>query len=360
MNKLTAIDLFCGAGGLHLGFEEAGYDIKLCIDNNDLVEKTHRRNFPNIPIINGDIREVTADQIREYLGEDSLDVVIGGPPCQGFSIFGKRRFVNTQGYDPQKDPRNYLVYQYIRIVKETRPKFFFMENVKGFTNLDNGLFVEKVKKEFEKLGYTNIWCSVVCAADYGVPQERYRMFMIGNRLGIDFVPPEPTHFPIGSGKEPEYCTVGDAIMDLVGHENEIPNHVPLQHKPVVAARYGYVKEGCKLNVDDLPPELAVATRRDSKTGKVANYSHVYKRLDRKKPSTTMVPGHNAFPIHPTLNRTLTAREAARIQTFPDNHEFFGTRQEQCIQVGNAVPPKMAEPFLKKIHQYIEKGIKNES
>ena len=83
MNKLTAIDLFCGAGGLHLGFEEAGYDIKLCIDNNDLVEKTHRRNFPNIPIINGDIREVTADQIREYLGEDSLDVVIGGPPCQG-------------------------------------------------------------------------------------------------------------------------------------------------------------------------------------------------------------------------------------------------------------------------------------
>ena len=87
---------------------------------------------------------------------------------------------------------------------------------------------------------------------------------------------------------------------------------------------------------------------------------MYKRLDRKKPSTTMVPGHNAFPIHPTLNRTLTAREAARIQTFPDKHEFFGTRQEQCIQVGNAVPPKMAEPFLKKIYQYIEKGIKNES
>lgn len=235
-----------------------------------------------------------------------------------------------------------------------------MENVKGFTNLDNGLFVEKVKKEFEKLGYKNIWCSVVCAADYGVPQERYRMFMIGNRLGIDFVPPEPTHFPIGSGKKPEYCTVGDVIMDLVGRENEIPNHVPLQHKPIVAARYGYVKEGCKLNVDDLPPELAVATRRDSKTGKVANYSHVYKRLDRKKPSTTMVPGHNAFPIHPTLNRTLTAREAARIQTFPDDHEFFGTRQEQCIQVGNAVPPKMAEPFLKKIHQYLEEGVKNES
>ena len=177
--------------------------------------------------------------------------------------------------------------------------------------------------------------------------------MIGNRIGVKFEKPEPTHFPIGSGKYPEYTTVGDAIMDLVGKENEIPNHIPLEHKPLVAERYGYVKEGCKLNVDDLPPHLAVATRKDSKTGKVSNYSHVYKRLDRNKPSTTMVPGHNAFPIHPTLNRTLTAREAARIQTFPDTHIFFGTRQEQCIQVGNAVPTKMAEPFLKKIRDYLE-------
>ena len=180
------------------------------------------------------------------------------------------------------------------------------------------------------------------------------MFMIGNRLGIDFEEPLPTHYTIGSGCIPEYTTVGDAIMDLVGKENQIPNHVPLEHKPIVAARYAYIKEGCKLNLDDLPPELAAATRKDSKTGTVANYSHIYKRLDRKKPSTTMVPGHNAFPVHPTLNRTLTAREAARIQTFPDTHVFIGTRQEQCIQVGNAVPPKMAEPFLKKIRWYLSK------
>ena len=179
------------------------------------------------------------------------------------------------------------------------------------------------------------------------------MFMIGNRLGIDYEPPSQTHFPIGTGKLPEYTTVGPAIMDLVGKENQIPNHVPLIHKPIVEARYGYVKEGCKLNVNDLPPELAVATRRDSKTGKVSNYSHVFKRLDRNRPSTTMVPGHNAFPIHPTLNRTLTAREAARIQTFPDSHIFCGTRQEQCIQVGNAVPPRMADPLLRKIKQYLE-------
>jgi DNA (cytosine-5)-methyltransferase 1 len=116
---------------------------------------------------------------------------------------------------------------------------------------------------------------------------------------------------------------------------------------------GYVEEGKRLEVEKLPEELLQATRRDSKTGKVSNYSHVYRRLDRTKPSTTMVPGHNAFPIHPTLNRTLTAREAARLQTFPDTHVFFGTRQEQCIQVGNAVPPKMAEPFLLQIGYYLK-------
>ena len=349
---MNAIDLFSGAGGLTIALRESGFDVVLANEINHRFAETHSYNFPEIPMIEQDIKELTVEKIHEHIGNTEVDLVVGGPPCQGFSIFGKRRFVNTQGYEPKTDPRNQLVYEYIRIVKELRPKFFFMENVKGFTNLDNGLVLEEVKKQFSELGYKNIWWKIVCAADYGVPQERYRMFMIGNRMGIDFEEPEKTHFPIGSGCYPEYSTVGDAIMDLVGKENQMANHVPLAHKPVVAARYGYVKEGCKLNVDDLPPELALATRKDSKTGKVANYSHVYKRLSRKLPSTTMVPGHNAFPIHPTLNRTLTAREAARIQTFPDTHIFFGTRQEQCIQVGNAVPPKMAEPFLKKIHWYL--------
>lgn len=349
---MNAIDLFAGAGGLSIALRESGYRILLANEINPRFAETHSYNFPAVPLILKDINEVTVADLHEILGDNEVDLIVGGPPCQGFSVFGKRRFINTQDYDPHKDPRNFLVYQYIRIVEEVRPKFFFMENVKGFMNLDKGLFVEEVKKQFQNLGYEDIWCEVVCAADYGVPQERYRMFMIGNRIGVKFEKPAPTHFPIGSGMKPEYKTVGDAIMDLVGKENMVPNHVPLAHKPVVAARYGYVKEGCKLNVNDLPPELALATRRDSKTGKVSNYSHVFKRLARNKPSTTMVPGHNAFPIHPTLNRTLTAREAARIQTFPDTHIFFGTRQEQCIQVGNAVPPMMAMPFLKKIAEYL--------
>ena len=354
---MNAIDLFSGAGGLTLALRGAGFKVLFSNEINPKFAKTHEYNFPDIPLINKDIKTVTRENVTRATCGAPVDVIVGGPPCQGFSMFGKRRFVNTQGYDPGADPRNHLVYEYIRMVKLIRPKFFFMENVKGFMSLDHGMFVDEVKRQFRDLGYKDIWCEIVCAVDYGVPQERYRMFMIGNRLGVKFSPPKPTHFaPEVEGKQ-HFMTVGEAILDLVGEENKVPNHVPLGHKPIVEARYAYVKEGCKLNVADLPPELAVATRRDSKTGKVANYSHVFKRLHRDRPSTTMVPGHNAFPIHPTLNRTLTPREAARIQTFPDSHIFFGTRQDQCIQVGNAVPPKMAEPFLCEIAKHIKKSEK---
>lgn len=349
---MNSIDLFSGAGGLLVAKKNAGFNILFSNEIDDACAVAHQHNFTDIPLIHKDIKSLTLDEMLPYIDGNEVDLVVGGPPCQGFSMFGKRRFVNTQGYDPQQDPRNQLVYDYIRIVKETRPKFFFMENVRGFMSLDNGFFVKEVISNFQKLGYQDIWCAVVCAADYGVPQKRYRMFMIGNRLGINFSPPEKTH----SDKDPNllpYTTVGEAILDIEKmNEKHISNHIALAHKPLVAERMGYVPEGGKLDLSTLPEHLKNATRKDSKTGKVSNYSHVYKRLDRNKPSTTMVPGHNAFPIHPTLNRTLTPREAARIQTFPDSIKFFGTRQQQCIQVGNAVPPKMAEPFFQKIRDYI--------
>lgn len=191
---MNAIDLFSGAGGLTIALKESGFNVVMANEINPRFAETHSHNFPEIPMIVQDIQELNADSIHKIIGEQQVDLVIGGPPCQGFSIFGKRRFVNTKGYEPKTDPRNHLVYEYIRIVKELRPKFFFMENVKGFTNLDNGFFLEEVKKQFMELGYTHIWYKIVCAADYGVPQERYRMFMIGNRLGIDFEEPEKTHF----------------------------------------------------------------------------------------------------------------------------------------------------------------------
>ncbi|WP_176467175.1 DNA cytosine methyltransferase [Terribacillus saccharophilus] len=346
---LKAVDLFSGAGGLLQGLLQANYDVIFSVEIDKAAVKTHKENFPNIPVFDDDIRNLTNDKILDYTQGKSVDLVVGGPPCQGFSVFGKRRFINTQGYNPKEDDRNKLVYEFIRVVKELKPKYFFMENVKGFLSLDGGLFVEEVIKEFKSIGYDNISFKVFSAADYGVPQKRYRMLMIGNRIGQDIVFPEPTHSEIPSLFTKPYTTVGEVINDLVNKsEEEIPNHVPLKHKAIVSERMSYVKEGSKLNIDDLPEHLLQATRVDSKTGKVKNYSHIYKRLHRNLPSNTLVPGHNAFPIHPTLNRTLTVREAARIQTFPDTHSFFGTRQEQCIQVGNAVPPLMAKHFFEEI------------
>ena len=349
---MKAVELFSGAGGILLALKDCGIDILFSNEVDHKFAQTHYHNFPSVPLIEDDIKNITTEILNKATNGENIDLVTGGPPCQGFSIFGKRRFVNTKGYEPQKDPRNKLVYEFIRVVATLKPKFFLMENVKGFMSLDSGFFVESIKNEFKKLGYSDIWCDIVCAADYGVPQLRHRMFMIGNRIGINFIPPANTHFPKNSGKEPSYNTVGQAIMDLVNNDR-VPNNIALQHKPTVAARMGYVMEGGRLNINELPLELLRATRRDSITGKVSNYSHIYKRLDRKTPAWTMVPGHNAFPIHPTLNRTLTPREAARIQSFPDSHVFFGTRQEQCIQVGNAVPPEMVKPFIMQIKKYLE-------
>lgn len=346
---LNAVDLFSGAGGFLQGLLQADYNVLFSVEMDKAAVKTHKENFPSIPVFDDDIRSLTKDKMLEYTQGMSVDLVVGGPPCQGFSVFGKRRFINTQGYNPKEDDRNKLVYEFIRVVKDLKPKYFFMENVKGFLSLDGGLFVEEVIKEFESIGYDNISFKVFCAADYGVPQKRYRMLMVGNRIGQDIVFPEPTHSERPSLLTKPYTTVGEAINDLVNQsEEDIANHVPLKHKAIVSERMSYVKEGSKLNIDDLPEHLLQATRVDSKTGKVKNYSHIYKRLHRDFPSNTLVPGHNAFPIHPTLNRTLTVREAARIQTFPDTHIFFGTRQQQCIQVGNAVPPLMAKHFFEQI------------
>lgn len=343
---LNAIDLFSGAGGLLTGLINTNYNVLFSVEIDKAAVQTHHLNFPDIPIFDDDIRNLTTDKILEFTKGQQVDLVVGGPPCQGFSVFGKRRFINTKGYNPKEDDRNKLVYEYIRIVKELRPKYFFMENVKGFLSLDGGLFIKEVISEFNRIGYTNIEFDVFNAADYGVPQKRQRMLMVGNRIGEKVTFPIPTHFEKSTLFDEKYTIVGQAIMDLVDKtEDDIPNHVPLKHKDVVAERMSYVKEGKKLVIDDIPEHLLNSTRPDSTTGKVKNYSHIYKRLHRNEPANTLVPGHNAFPIHPTLNRTLTVREAARIQTFPDSHTFCGTRQQQCIQVGNAVPPLLAEKFF---------------
>lgn len=341
------LDLFSGAGGFTLGFSRAGWTPMLSADFNSNVAKTHRYNFPTAPFIEGDLsNENLKELIKSKWSPEELGIIVGGPPCQGFSMFGKRRFMNTKGFDPHQDHRNALIFSYIEIVSHLKPRWFVMENVPGFTTLADGLFLETVINDLKKAGYDKIEWQILNAADYGVPQLRKRVLIIGNRVGHIIPWPKKKYFENPKDWQKPYRTVGEVISDLSTDESMEKHtcHIPMKHKPLLIERYKYIPEGERLNPDILPDHLKTGYR----TANVKNYSHVFKRLHRDKPSITMVPGHNAFPVHPWLNRTLTVREAARIQTFPDEVEFLGSRQEQCIQVGNAFPPLLAELIANNI------------
>ena len=336
--KPTFIDLFSGAGGMHRGFVDSGYESLFSVEIWQPAIKTLRRNYPDINLYDDDIRKLKQDKISELLHGRECDVVVGGPPCQGFSTIGKRL---------AKDPRNELVFEFIRMVDTIRPKVFLMENVRGLLSANKGEMREIIISEFKTIGYSRTISQVLCAADYGVPQNRYRVFFLGIRDGykldyeIEF--PKPLE---------DNVTVGDSIMDLLGKENKVPNHVPMKHNKIVVERIKCIPEGSGIPKEGLPNAVAYGSRSDYSNNKIKNFSHVYKRLDRNKAATTMVPGHNAFPLHPVADRSLTVREAARLQTFPDDVIFEGNRQEQCIQVGNAVPVKLASKLAKQINKYL--------
>lgn len=343
--KFTYIDLFTGAGGLYRGFLDAGMEHLLSVEMWQPAIKTLKRNYPDMELYEGDIRNLDEAKIKELLYNRECDVLIGGPPCQGFSTIGKRL---------ERDPRNELVFEFIRFVDIVQPKFFIMENVKGLLSANKGIMRELLIKEFELIGYRTI-SDVLCAADYEVPQNRQRVFFFGAREDVYGKLNSKFKFP---NKKDKKIVVGKAIMDIYGKENQLPNHVPMKHNKVVTERIRCIPEGGGIPKEGLPEHVAYGSRSDYAENKLKNFSHVYKRLDRKKPATTMVPGHNAFPLHPVADRSLTVREAARIQTFPDDVVFVGTRQEQCIQVGNAVPVKLAQILAENIIVYLEEYEKN--
>ena len=335
--KFTAVDLFSGAGGLGLGFEKAGFDIIFSTDFDDYCEKVHQLNRPDIPFLKIDIHKLDEETINRYVSQP-VDVLIGGPPCQGFSTIGKRISSNPDKR-AQFDPRNTLFREYIRILKNIKPKFFLMENVEGLMTRDHGAIFEEIKQTFAETGYDFNYV-VLNAANFGVPQIRNRIFFYGNRVGIKMRPPMATHF---ENDIPRWKTVGDAISDLADiPDNKNFNHVALKHRETNIRRYKLIPEGGRLPETDLPSDLY---RK--------NFGNTFKRLHRDKPSLTMVPGHNAFPIHPWLDRSLTVREAARIQTFPDDYIFVGPRDKQCMQVGNAVPVIMAYNWAMEIKRELD-------
>lgn len=342
--QYTFIDLFTGAGGLYRGFADAGLKHLLSVEMWNPAIETLKNNYPQIELYEGDIRTLSGEELKKILKKEKCDIVVGGPPCQGFSTIGKRL---------AKDPRNELVFEFIRVVNELKPKLFIMENVKGLLSANNGIMRGLIIQEFEQIGYKTI-SQVLCADDYGVPQHRQRVFFFGIR--DDLSTDHEIRFPEPKRKK---VNVGEAIMDLLGKENQIPNHIPMKHNSTVTKRIHCIPEGGGIPKEGLPDDVAYGSRSDYANNKLKNFSHVYKRLDRNKPATTMVPGHNAFPLHPVADRSLTVREAARIQTFPDDVVFYGSRQEQCIQVGNAVPVKLANALAKnalRILKEIDDGI----
>jgi len=325
------IDLFCGLGGFSIGLEKSGHKLIKGFDNWEDAGKSFESYFGNSSFCNVDLANVKSSFILKEINLKSkeIDLIVGGPPCQGFS---------SMGIQKNNDPRNTLIISFAKIISEIKPKYFILENVHRINSKKFEKTVQEIKKLFVSSGYSNIDSGILDAQDFGVPQRRKRFFLIGARDKAQAIS-LPT--PKTNQKK---LLVGDVIMDLIGKENKTSNHIPMNHNDIVKARYKYIPEGGKLDVKLLPNKLVYGSRSDFKDKKIKNFSHIYQRLSRFKVSGTIVPGHNAFHVHPTELRSLTVREAARIQTIPDRSIFFGSRQNQAIQVGNAVPPKLAEAF----------------
>lgn len=345
-------DLFSGAGGFTRGLEQAGLECVLGAEFNDYAVEAYRRNFRHECLQIDLSKEENQEIVAKRLKDAHVDLVVGGPPCQGFSIFGNRRFVNTKKWDVSQDQRNNLVFAFANIVVKSDAPWFIMENVPAILSARNGEYVEAVENYFRENGYRTEH-KVINAADYGAPQLRNRFILIGTKTELAFPWPKPKYYAHPESWQLPYRTVEEVLTDLVDESTygKYKNHQPPKHSEIVRERFAYIEEGKKMDVDALPAHLKLGT----KTGKpVANFSHVFYRLDRKEPSCTIVPGHNALPVHPTLNRTLTVREAARIQTFPDEFEFVGPIINQCLQVGNAFPCIVGQMFGDRLRTVVNK------
>ncbi len=309
-SEMTFVDLFCGAGGLSKGLEMSGLEGICGLDFFKEACMTYERNF-NHPFVNGDIKlpenkNRFYDIVRERLNGRHLNIVAGGFPCQGFSMAGNRIV---------DDPRNSLYLELIAIVRNLQPDFVICENVKGLRSMLGGKVEQKILADFKDIGY-EMNVTVLCAADYYTPQKRERVIFIGNRIGVRNLYPKPMLDPA------RYVTTGQAIADLMGHPTDPDfNHVPTKHRPDMAQRMMELEEGKSL---------------------YKGYSDAWKKCPWNEASCTIKENHGGVNIHPKLPRVLTAREMARLQSFPDDFIFMGTKNKQLVQIGNAVPPLLAK------------------
>jgi len=368
------VDLFCGAGGMTLGFEQAGFDVIAAFDVEAWNIATHQKNFPKTKAVALDLAKASGKTLREHarLGNRTIDVVFGGPPCQGFSVGGKRDL---------DDERNLLVYEFAKLVRELRPRYFVMENVRGLLLEPVRSVLESFLRRVKRAGYAVVEPVVpLDAADFGVPQRRLRTFVLGYRKDL----------PAPSYPEPKACVnepgrqykpvVRDAIADLP----EVELHEELLHTDVFTGELGEGSHYSRLlrglardRVDrsyprKLPKNRLTGCFRTTHSRETrrrfaatppggAEPVSRYIRLDLDAVAPTIRAGtgvdhgsHTApRPIHPTTPRCITAREAARLHSFPDWFEFHGTRWHNFRQIGNALPPLLARAVASQILELLE-------
>jgi DNA (cytosine-5)-methyltransferase 1 len=353
--KITFIDMFCGCGGMSVGFQDAGFELLFGVDHDKPSLDTYNHNFGKEKGVSLDLFSnnylVQIERKIEKL-DKTIDVVVAGPPCQGFSLTGPRNF---------DDPRNQLYISVIGVVSKFKPKAFLIENVKGMKAMYNGKIVDEIVARFSKIGYNVSTPQILVAADYGVPQIRERLFIVGvrNDLG-QFEFPKKTHLP------ENYITCEDAIGDLPSRNEsqgaeideyvntpstkyqkyirnnslKLFNHVATNHSELVKSVIRQVPEG--KNHKSLPPGV----------GESRKFNEAWTRYHSKKPSKTIDTGHRNH-FHYLWDRVPTVRENARLQSFKDSFQLIGTRTQQYKQVGNAVPPLLAFHLAKQILQTIK-------
>jgi DNA (cytosine-5)-methyltransferase 1 len=355
MNKLKVVDLFSGAGGLSRGFLDAGYDVVLGVDFDDAALRTFKANHGTaeamkLDLFNHDNISVIVDYLKNK--NISLDVLVGGPPCQGFSIAGPR---------DMNDKRNSLYLAMVKLAQILQPKAVVLENVPGMIQTNDGIGAKRIIEDFSALGY-RMNAKILYAPDYGVPQIRKRVFFVGLLDSkIDF------EFPSARFAPEEYITCEQAIGDLPALEGiygeeiqdyecpplssyqekmrcnstKIYNHIGSIHEEKTVALLKLIPEG--KNYKALPPELSARFK----------YHEALTRYHSKKPSLTINTGHRSH-FHYKWNRIPTVRESARLQSFPDDFIFYGSKAEQYRQVGNAVPPMLGYVVAQQLIPYLEK------
>lgn len=366
-NKLKIIDLFSGVGGLSYGFaHNDNFEIVAANEILSNMAKAYSLNHPTVRVYAEDIKYFNSEKVEKDLGikAHEIDIIIGGPPCQAYSTVGKRS---------TDDPRGKLFQEYYRVLKEFNPKMFVFENVKGLLSMQNGKLLESIISLFESLGY-KVKYKLLNAADYGAPQLRERIIIIGSKLGTDFEYPEPTHYNSENksnlfvSKLKPYVTIEEAIGDLpfiktneesFEYSSEPRNQfqeLMRKNAPEKLMDHNSPKNNENLiKIMELlpdggtPEDLPMALRPKS------GFKNTYSRLWWNKPSTTITRNlstpSSSRCIHPIAPRPLTTREGARIQCFPDDYIFYGSRSDKNLQIGNAVPTFLSNAIAKSILQH---------